>query len=90
MYNFQTDPESFWNVFYTVMYNFQADPGSFWNVFYTVMFVLMMLYFYKTRRRSDWDSEDDLEVRTCLVCLKPFSTIHTGCLLLSHLLKNLS
>ena len=40
----------------------QADPGSFWNIFYTAMFVLMMLYFYKTRRRSDWDSDDELEV----------------------------
>ena len=54
-----------------MLYYFQADPGSFWNVFYTVMFVLMMLYFYKTRRRSDWDSEDDLEVRNCLVCPYP-------------------
>ena len=38
MYNFQADPGSFWNVFYTVMYNFQADPESFWNIFYTVMY----------------------------------------------------
>lgn len=40
----------------------QADPENFWNIFYTVMFVLMMLYFYKTRRRSDWDLDDDIEV----------------------------
>ena len=40
----------------------QADPGNFWNIFYTVMFVLMMWYFYKTRRRSDWDSDAEFEV----------------------------
>ena len=36
--------------------------GIFWNIFYTVMFVLMMWYFYKTRRRSDWDSDAEFEV----------------------------